>query len=68
VNDTIKVDLFKEIVKEFRTPQKDQMQQYDTMSYNEKLKGYMHVSTCVDYPEEAQKKARSKLMEMLDLV
>jgi hypothetical protein len=68
VNDIIKVDLLKEIVKEFRTPQKDQMQQYDTISCNEKLKGYMHVSTCVDYPEEARKKARSKLMEMLDLV
>ena len=68
VNDTIKVDLFKEIVKEFRTPQKDQVQPSDTISCNEKLKGYMHVSTCLDYPEEARIKARTKLMEMLDLV
>ena len=68
VNDTIKVDLFKEIVKEFRTPQKEQSEVYDTISCNDKLKGYMHVSTCADFPEEARKKARSKLMEMLDLV
>ena len=68
VNDTIKVDLFKEIVKEFRTPQKEQSEGYDTISCNDKLKGYMHVSTCADFPEEARKKARSKRMEMLDLV
>ncbi len=70
VNDAIKIDLFKEIVSGFRTPQHgctptggEQMSLPDA----DKLKGYMHVCSDMGYPEPARAKAREKIMEMLQL-
>ena len=69
-NDSIKIDLFKEIVSEFRTPQRGsepgtggQM----TLPEADKLKGYMHVCSDMSFPEAARLKAREKIIEMLNL-
>ena len=69
-NDAIKIELFKEIVDGFRTPQQGSAisPQETTLPETEKLKGYIHVSGCLDFPEEARKKARTKMMQMLDLL
>jgi hypothetical protein len=67
INDTIKVDLFKEMINEFRTPNRAKGEVSD-ISCGEKVKAYMHVSNSQDYPDEARKKARAKLMQMLDLL
>jgi hypothetical protein len=69
INDTIKVDLFKEMINEFRTPKRPTGgSDFSEISCSEKVKAYMHVSNSTDYPEEARNKARTKLMQMLDLV
>ena len=67
INDTIKVDLFKEMINEFRTPNRAKGEVSD-ISCSEKVKAYIHVSNSQDYPEAARKKARDKLMQMLDLL
>ncbi len=70
VNDAIKIDFFKEIVSGFRTPQhgsnstgREQMSLPDA----DKLKGYMHVCSDMEFPEPSRAKAREKIMEMLQL-
>ena len=69
-NDAIKIELFKEIVDGFRTPQQGSVitSQERKLPETEKLKGYIHVSGCLDFPEEPRKKARTKMMQMLDLL
>ncbi len=67
INDTIKVGLFKEMINKFRTPNRAQGEISD-ISCSEKVKAYIHVSNIQDYPEAARKKARDKLMQMLDLL
>ncbi len=67
INDTIKVDLFKEMINEFRTPNRAKGELSD-ISYSDKVQAYMHVSNSQDYPETARIKARDKLMQMLDLL
>jgi hypothetical protein len=70
VNDAIKIDLFKEIVSGFRTPQQGSNPiAVESLSLPEadKLKGYMHVCSDMGFPEPARAKAREKIMEMLQL-
>ena len=70
VNDAIKIDLFKDLVSGFRTPQHginptggEQMSLPDA----DKLKGYMHVCSDMGFPAPARAKAREKIMEILQL-
>jgi hypothetical protein len=70
VNDSIKIDLFKEIVSEFRTPQRGATPGTEgqmALPEADKLKGYMHVCSDMSFPEAARIKAREKIIEMLKL-
>jgi hypothetical protein len=67
INDTTKVDLFKEMINEFRMLNRA-TGEVSEISWSEKVKAYMHVSNSQDYPEEARRKARDKVMQMLDLL
>jgi hypothetical protein len=67
VNERIKVDLFKELVSGFRTPQSSPQLQITgaPLPDADKLKGYMHVEQSRDFPEEARCRARNAMMVML---
>ena len=68
-NDRIKVDLFKELVSGFRTPQSSPPLQITGVPLPDadKLKGYMHVEQSQDFPEEARSRARNAMLVMLGL-
>ncbi len=63
------MELFKEIVSEFRTPQKSSPKQAQAQPPPEeaRLKGYMHIADSSDFPEDAQIKVRTAMMVMLGL-
>lgn len=62
-NDNIKVDLFKNLIEGFRTPSTtpDHHRKLDGLSQDEKLKGFIHVSTNGEFPAEARSAARMKV-------
>ena len=69
-NDRIKVDLFKELVSGFRTPQSSPPLQITGVPLPDadKLKGYnMHVEQSQDFPEEGRSRARNAMFVMLGL-
>ena len=68
-NDRIKVDLFKELVSGFKTPQSSSPLQITSVPLPDadKLKGYMHVEQSQDFPEEARSSARTAMLVMLGL-
>ncbi len=70
VNDAIKIDLFKEIVSEFRTPQRGttpRTEEQMALPEADKLKEYKHVCSDMSFPEASRVKAREKIIEMLKL-
>jgi hypothetical protein len=69
VNDRIKVDLFKELVTGFKTPQNSPplVITQAPLQDADKLRGYMHVEQSKDFPEEARCRARNAMMVMLGL-